>query len=75
MARKEGEYTIEIERHYFATIKVDASSEAEAKRYAFSDENQHIANRNEEYFEGWHEETHEAKVVRYQSYEELYPDE
>jgi hypothetical protein len=71
---KEGTYLIEIERHYFATIEVDAENESQAKRYAFSDENQHIANRNEDYFEGWHEETHEAKVIRFKSYEEQYPE-
>ena len=32
--RKEGTYLIEIERHYIATIEVDADSEGQAKRYA-----------------------------------------
>tara|TARA_E500000178_G_C16550537_1_gene542813 strand:- start:6 stop:233 length:228 start_codon:yes stop_codon:yes gene_type:complete len=72
---KEGTYLIEIERHYIATIEVDAEREGEAIRYAYSDENQHIANRNEDYFHNFQEIEHEAKVVRFKSYEDQYPDE
>tara|TARA_Y100000361_G_C11153612_1_gene342758 strand:+ start:899 stop:1132 length:234 start_codon:yes stop_codon:yes gene_type:complete len=71
---KEGTYLIEIERHYVATIEVDADSERQAIRYAHSDENQHIANRNEDYFHNFQEIEHEAKVVRFKSYEEQYPE-
>ena len=35
---KEGTYLIEIERHYVATIEVDADSERQAIRYAHSDD-------------------------------------
>ena len=72
---QEGTYLIGIERHYIATVEVDASSEREAIRYAHSDENQHIANRNEDYFRNFQEIEHEAKVVSFKSYEEQYPEE
>ena len=68
--RKEGTYLIEIERHYIATIEVDADSEGQAKRYASSDENQHIANRNEDYFYNFQDLKHDAEVVRFKSYDE-----
>lgn len=67
---KEGTYLIEIERHYIATIEVDADSEGQAKRYASSDENQHIANRNEDYFYNFQDLKHDAEVVRFKSYDE-----
>ena len=72
---KEGTYLIEIERHYIATIEVDADSEGQAKRYASSDENQHIANRNEDYFYNFQDLKHDAEVLRFKSYEEQYPEE
>ena len=72
---KEGTYLIEVERHYVATIEVDADSEAQAIRYAGSDENQHIANRNEDYFYNFQDFKHDAEVVRFKSYEEQYPEE
>ena len=68
--RKEGTYLIEIERHYIATIEVDAESEAQAIRYAGSDENQHIANRNEDYFYNFQDLLHSSEVVRFKGYEE-----
>jgi hypothetical protein len=68
--RKEGTYLIEIERHYIATIEVDAESEAQAIRYAGSDENQHIANRNEDYFYNFQDLIHSSEVVRFKGYEE-----
>jgi hypothetical protein len=68
--RKEGTYLIEIERHYIATIEVDADSEGQAKRYASSDENQHIANRNEDYFYNFQDLIHSSEVVRFKGYEE-----
>ena len=71
---KEGTYLIEIERHYIATIEVDADSEGQAKRYASSDENQHIANRNEDYFYNFQDLKHDAEVLRFKSYEEQYPE-
>lgn len=71
----EGTYLIEIERHYIATIEVEADSKREAIRYAHSDENQHIANHNEHYFINFQEFEHEAKVVGFKSYEEQYPEE
>ena len=67
---KEGTYLIEVERHYVATIEVDAESEAQAIRYAGSDENQHIANRNEDYFYNFQEYLHTSEVVRFKSIEE-----
>ena len=67
---KEGTYLIEIERHYIATIEVDADSEGQAKRYASSDENQHIANRNEDYFYNFQDLIHSSEVVRFKGYEE-----
>jgi hypothetical protein len=70
-----GTYLIEIERHYIATIEVDADSEGQAKRYASSDENQHIANRNEDYFYNFQDLKHDAEVLRFKSYEEQYPEE
>ncbi len=75
MSSKEGTYLIEIERHYIATIEVDADSEGQAKRYASSDENQHIANRNEDYFYNFQDLKHDAEVLRFKSYEEQYPEE
>ena len=71
----EGTYLIEIERHYIATIEVDADSERQAIRYAHSDENQHIANRNEDYFYHFEDLLHKPRVVRFKSYEEQYPEE
>ena len=71
---KEGTYLIEIERHYIASIEVDADSEGQAKRYASSDENQHIANRNEDYFYNFQDLKHDAEVLRFKSYEEQYPE-
>jgi hypothetical protein len=68
--RKEGTYLIEVERHYIATIEVDAESEAQAIRYAGSDENQHIANRNEDYFYNFQDLIHSSEVVRFKGYEE-----
>jgi hypothetical protein len=68
--RKEGTYLIEIERHYIATIEVDADSEGQAKRYASSDENQHIANRNEDYFYNFQDLIHSSEVVRFEGIEE-----
>ena len=68
--RKEGTYLIEVERHYIATIEVDADSEGQAKRYASSDENQHIANRNEDYFYNFQDLIHSSEVVRFKGYEE-----
>jgi hypothetical protein len=68
--RKEGTYLIEVERHYIATIEVDAESEAQAIRYASSDENQHIANRNEDYFYNFQDLIHSSEVVRFKGYEE-----
>jgi len=73
--RTEGTYLIEVERHYIATIEVDAESEAQAIRYAGSDENQHIANRNEDYFYHFDDLLHKATVARFKSYEEQYPEE
>ena len=67
---KEGTYLIEVERHYIATIEVDADSEGQAKRYASSDENQHIANRNEDYFYNFQDLLHSSEVVRFKSIEE-----
>ena len=67
---KEGTYLIEVERHYIATIEVDAESEGQAKRYASSDENQHIANRNEDYFYNFQDLLHSSEVVRFKSIEE-----
>lgn len=75
MSSKAGTYLIEIERHYIATIEVDADSEGQAKRYASSDENQHIANRNEDYFYNFQDLKHDAEVLRFKSYEEQYPEE
>jgi len=72
---KEGTYLIEIERHYIATIEVEADSKREAIRYAHSDENQHIANHNEDYFYNFQDFKHDAEVVRFKSYEEQYPEE
>lgn len=71
----EGTYLIEIERHYIATIEVEAASKREAIRYAHSDENQHIANRNEDYFYNFQDFKHDAEVVKFKSYEEQYPEE
>jgi len=71
MTRKtEGTYLIEVERHYIATIEVDAESEAQAIRYAGSDENQHIANRNEDYFHNFQDLLHSSEVVRFEGIEE-----
>jgi hypothetical protein len=67
---KEGTYLIEVERHYVATIEVDAENEAQAIRYAGSDENQHIANRNEDYFYNFQEYLHTSEVVRFEGIEE-----
>ena len=72
---QEGTYLIEIERHYIATIEVEADSKREAIRYAHSDENQHIANHNEDYFYNFQDFKHDAEVVRFKSYEEQYPEE
>jgi len=65
----EGLWRVTVTRSYEAVIEVCASSKHEAERYAQSDENQHIANRNEDYFLRFHdiEHTHEAKL--YESYE------
>jgi len=68
--RTEGTYLIEVERHYVATIEVDAESEAQAIRYASSDENQHIANRNEDYFYNFQDLLHSSEVVRFEGIEE-----
>ena len=68
--RTEGTYLIEVERHYIATIEVDAESEAQAIRYAGSDENQHIANRNEDYFYNFQDLIHSSEFVRFKGYEE-----
>ena len=68
--RKEGTYLIEVERHYVATIEVDAENEAQAIRYAGSDENQHIANRNEDYFYNFQDLLHSSEVVRFEGIEE-----
>ena len=71
MTRKtEGTYLIEVERHYIATIEVDAESEAQAIRYAGSDENQHIANKNEDYFHNFQDLLHSSEVVRFEGIEE-----
>jgi len=75
MSSKAGTYLIEIERHYIATIEVDADSEGQAKRYASSDENQHIANRNEDLLYNFQDLKHDAEVLRFKSYEEQYPEE
>ena len=66
----EGTYLIEVERHYIATIEVDAESEAQAIRYAGSDENQYIANRNEDYFHNFQDLLHSSEVVRFEGIEE-----
>ena len=68
--RTEGTYLIEVERHYIATIEVDAESERQAIRYASSDENQHIANHNEDYFYNFQDLLHNSEVVRFKSIEE-----
>ena len=67
----EGVWRVTVVRHYEAIIEVDASSKWEAERYARSDENQHIANRDEDrmfhrFFEIEH--SHEARL--HESYEE-----
>jgi hypothetical protein len=67
---KEGTYLIEVERHYVATIEVDAENEAQAIRYAGSDENQHIANRNEDYFYNFQDLLHSSEVVRFEGIED-----
>jgi len=71
----EGTYLIEIERHYIATIEVEADSKREAIRYAHSDENQHIANHNEDYFYHFEDLLHKPTVAKFKSYEEQYPEE
>lgn len=65
----EGLWRVTVTRSYEAVIEVDASSKDQAERYARSDENQHIANRNEDWFHRFHdiEHTHEATLI--ESYE------
>ena len=69
--RHDGLWRVKIVRHYEAIVEVEAESKFEAERYARSDENQHIANRDEDrMFHRFYEIEHSHEARLHESYEE-----